>query len=234
MSEIWFEETLYPDPDILEELVEGVRDLNLKHQLGAVRKNIRIHMPRAQLLDSKQKESITGAKSDADYFLVRLGCEFDPDQKPRATFVNAYYFVYLWPEGNLFPKVYDLAPLSLDAGGPQVVSVKLSPAIKTVTGAEMSFGEIGTNVNIGRVAPIIRGFKGDDEMSPRWDMEHHGEAPIHGIRHFWLWLEIPKAMQHCFISCRGEGLLQTTAGKLLFVPKKRRFDHRHRIDLLAS
>ncbi len=233
MNEIWFEETLYPDPDALEELVEGVRDLNLKNQLGAVRKNIRIHMPRAQLLDSKQKKSIIGAKSNAHYFLVRLGCEFDPDKEPKATFVNAYFWVNLWPEGNLFPKVYDLAPLSLDAGKPQIISVKLGPSIKTIAGAGLSLGEVGTDVNIGQVAPIIRGFKGDDEMSPRWDMEHHREAPIYGIRHFWLWLEIPNTMQHCFISCRGEGYLQTTAGKLLFVPKKRRFDHRSRIDLLA-
>ena len=229
MSEIWFEESLVPDLDILESASKG--ESSEDRPPVTVSSSVRVNIPRTRILSTTEIGHMAMPTPNYKYLLVRLGCEFDPGPAARAehiSFDSAVFQVYIHASGPEMPRVYSLAPVEFDKGKPGNVKLKLEPSLTFVSGAGGSLGGIETDLAIGRVAPVVRGFTGKDERQPYWNLESHKEFPLYGLRHFWLILEAPPSTQDCYLSCRVEAFLTTILGRLFMRPAKREIEHRPR------
>jgi hypothetical protein len=127
-------------------------------------------------------------------------------------------------------------PTELRNGTPQAVKLKLEPSIEVASTVKVGLGSMETDVLAGQVAPSVVGFKGDHEIRPYWNLEDNNQAPLYGIRHFWLLLEAPKVSSHCFISCVILTTLQTVTGPIHLGPKQKNLTHRprYKIDFQAE
>lgn len=222
MTDMWFEEELLPDITSLAHInKKGIKLSEELSQMSRIRRRIRFHRIRNRLLNNEEVELVSMNNPAFYYLLVRLGCEFDPGRKAKATFESATFTVILRGNKEYNPHVHSLFPIEINKGESRTVAIKLGPSITAASGAGFSLGEVETNLQVGQVAPVLRGFAGEDEQTPYWVLEHHREALLFGIRHFWLLLEIPKLLSTFHIGCRVESYLQTRLGRLLMVPEKR-------------
>lgn len=225
MSNIWYEENIYPDINSL-----ATKDMS-KSPID-VSGIVRLHVPRWKLLTHQELHQMAVPNLNNKYILVRLGCEFDLDQHSKAFknhFESAVFQVFLHPDKDTKPRVYSLAPAEMDKGSSKNIKLKLEPSITFASGAGGSIGGVEQDITIGQVAPIIRGFKGKDEMQPYWNLQNHSESPLYGIRNFWLILETPLSVQGCYLSCRAEARLNTLLGNILLLPQKSIKEHRPRL-----
>jgi len=235
MSDIWFEENLEPDLSELAYATKGDPDATRKFL--KLSSPLRMNFPRSRALTSTEINHIAVPVTHCKYTLVKLGCEFDPGPAARAArlhFDSAVFQVFILANGNEKPRVYNLAPVEFDKGEPGNVKLKLEPSITLISGAGGSLGGIETDIAVGQVAPVVRGFKGKDDMQPYWNLESHKEYPLYGSRNFWLILEAPASVQECYLSCRVEGTLNTPLGRILMLPPQREVEHRPRYKLEFS
>jgi hypothetical protein len=228
MDEIWFEEELIPfdfDP-----LYKGDKDkyaeLIQKHNLKG---SVRLHIPRHRSLHVNELGNLKFERTGHSYILVKLGCEFDPGELARKRyigFVTATLTIYTWGEGKLNPLIFDLFPVNFDSGKGETVKLSFAPAITFVSGAGVSLGGIETD--IGEISPTIRGFKGKDEREPYWNLKHHRECPLYGIRNFWILVEMPPSLPKFSLVPVVEASLQTQLGPLKLGPKIKEIERRDR------
>lgn len=221
MPDLWFEEKLFPDPKSLEEL-DGGPGL---FRMGPTNFNsvIRIHIPRYRILTDSEKAKLLVPKLDCKYILVRLGIELDPSPNGKLAqekFDSALFQLFFQPIDNVNPRVYMLAPTELNDGKPESVKLKIEPSFSLLSGTSGSLGSIESDIQIGQVAPILRGFSGNNEMQPYWKLEGDPNAPLYGIRNFWLILEIPPEGRSCYLTCHAQGWLQTPYGKIFMHPAR--------------
>jgi hypothetical protein len=224
---IWMEEELFA-----EEAESGFEGKGITESVGAF---VRIYEPRVKALTSPEISSIDFTKPDHHYALVKLGCELDPGNEARrlkAGFSTARVSVPVWGDGKAYTRIFSLFPTSLKEGSPQTVKLKLEPSVEIASLVKVGVGSLETDILVGQVAPSTIGFKGDHEMRPYWNLQHVNQAPIYGMRDFWLLLEAPRAANHCFISCFIATTLQTTVGPIHLGPKNKDITHRprYRID----
>jgi hypothetical protein len=220
---IWIEEELFAEGS-----EGGFEREGTPKSVGAF---VRIHEPRVKILSSPDRSSIDFAKPDHHYALVKLGCELDPGnevRKLKAGFSAAKVSIPVWGDGKAYTKVFSLFPMNLSEGKPQAVKLKLEPTIGIASLVQVGLGSLETDILIGQVAPSIVGFKGEHEMRPYWNLQHHSQAPIYGMRDFWLLLEAPRISSYCFISCFIATTLQTAAGPVYLGPRKKDITHRPR------
>lgn len=220
---IWIEEELFAED--AGEVFES------RENVPTPKTFVRIYEPRVKNLSSAETRSIDFTKPDHHYAIVKLGCELDPGNDARqlkAGFSAAKVSVPVWGDGKTYTKVFSLFPVELRNGTPQAVKIKLEPTIEVASTVKVGLGSLETDVLVGQVAPSIVGFKGDHEMRPYWNLEHSNQAPLYGMRNFWLLLEAPKLASHCFISCVISTSLQTMAGPLHFGPKQKDITRRPR------
>jgi hypothetical protein len=228
-SEIWYEEMLEPQATSIDDLIEGVKDYRIRESLSGLQGKIRIHIPRWKLIEKTDDQSFS--QVGKHYYMIRLGCEFDPGRRSSMQFVEAKFSVFIWGENNNHPRVHLLAPLELNEGGSRIVSLKLGPSITFPSQTSLSIGEIGTNLEIGQIAPVVRGFAGEFERQPYWVLKGHRNAPLYGLRHFWLIVETANNSLDFYISTRVEVYIQTKLGRLLLRPKKQDFTSRPRFTI---
>lgn len=222
---IWFEEELVAEP--VGEGFESSQESSEEYPKASVR----IYEPRVKILDASDANSINFTKPDHHYAVVKLGCELDPGNDARqlkAGFTAAKVLVPLWGDGTTYTKVFSLFPVELRTGTPQAVKLKLEPAIEVASTVKVGLGSMEIDVLVGQVAPSIVGFRGEHEMRPYWNLESSNQAPLYGMRNFWLLLEAPKLSSHCFISCVITTSLQAAVGSFHFGPKLKDIAHRPR------
>jgi hypothetical protein len=229
MSDIWFRDELTPDPESLDNLLAGVKSQTDRAQLAALRRTIVVYEPRIRKLDQAAMQRLAVSSAEYHYAVVRLGCEFDPDVEHRSTkigFESASFAAYFQGNTGMPPRVYALAPEAIDKGKPGVVKLKFEPKFSIAKLVEISPGSIEHDIDVGRVAAIVRGFKGSDESEPRWELADHREAPLYGIRHFWLCLEVPKTL--VTLTCRVivDGVIPTKLGGLTMRTSMREYQLR--------
>jgi hypothetical protein len=221
MTEIWYEDELVPSENWLDTLKLTKSPMNSAYLENPPKGIIRLHMPQELHLTASDK--IQFRRSGYKYVLVRLGCEFDPGEEARSAnfgFISAKFSIPIFGEGDNFPRVHSLFPLELNRGKPDTAKIKFEPAITLISGASVSLGSIEKDIAFGQVAPIVRGFKGDDEHAPYWNLEHHREAPLYGLRHFWMLLEIPPTIENCYLMPVAEAELQGKIGPILLKSRK--------------
>lgn len=192
---------------------------------------VRINEPKVKILSSSEISSIDFTRPDCHYVVVKVGCELDPGNESRwfkAGFSAAKICVPIWGDGKGTIKVFAIFPIDMNEGTSQVVKLKLDPSIEVASVISASLGSIETDILIGQIAPSVVGFKGEHEMRPYWNLQHHSQAPIYGIRNFWLLLEAPLMSKYCFISCYIVTALQTAIGPMYFGPKHKNITHSRR------
>lgn len=197
--ETWFEEELTADDATLAGVEKSIASNAIEKAIidtkRIVRGIVRVDQPRWRKLSSDEHNFLT-AGTPADYYLVRLGFQFDfPSEaeiyNPR--FVFARCEAAIWPEQDdqPAPVVYDLYPKSLtDGDKPKQVSLKFAPKITVATAVEVSGPEVGLSWEQGFVEPSCMGFPGEQEQRPYWTLRPKSKSLI-GPRHFWMVVEVP-------------------------------------------
>lgn len=232
-DKFWFEEELLADPESVEALVgSGAKSQDEAKKLRVIKRTVRLHLPRHEVLESEAVRKLPVSNARYHYVVVRLGCEFDPTEVRPASFQSAKLTAWIGTDGKAQPRVHSLAPVEMTAGRPGSIKLKLEPSL-TLDKYGGSLGGIETDILVGQVAPVVRGFAGENEREPYWNLEHHREALLYGLRHFWLLLEAPPGTNQIHIGCLVQGWLQTALGRLLLIPaEKRRLERpRHTITL---
>jgi hypothetical protein len=222
---IWFEEELFSEASQDSLGTKGTESA------GSFSSFVRVYEPREKILNSEEINSIPLAKPNHHYAIVKIGCELDPGNDARAAkagFTSAKVSVPIWGDGKNPTKVFSLFPIEINRGVPQSVKLKIEPTISVASVLEVGLGSLEADILIGQVAPSIVGFKGDYEMRPYWNLKHKRQAPLYGMRDFWLLLEAPEPSNHCYISCIIVSSLQTPAGLVSLGPKQKNIEHRPR------
>lgn len=235
MSDIWYEEPLAPT---LESVVEVTRTFRSAAERAAsateidqkARGTVRVHQPRWSRVEEIGKLATAGRA--AAYYQVRLGFEFDLPREARdagAQFVSARCETYLWSASSSAaqPSVYELFPRDLYEGEQRVVSVELGPELK-VGDASGSLGKISTDLRLGQIEPVIVGWFGAAEREPRWELRPQSKALL-GVRHLWLWIEVPYECSGVRLAVRADGDIQTRFGPIPVGPKERVWDKRQSV-----
>jgi hypothetical protein len=211
-SMIWYEEELLP-PDNLQEITRGAKDPTLISELSKCK--IRIYRPQERIIGPSEK--LAFRRPEHNYILIKLGCEFDPGEKAREArfgFLSAKITVFLLGQENLHPRVYDLYPAVIDQGKPDTVKLKLEPSFTLVSGAGGSLGGIETDISVGQIDPVVRGFKGEEERCPYWNLQHFRTAPLYGVRQFWLVVEVPEKLETFRVIPLVEAKMQSKFGPI--------------------
>ena len=223
MSTLWFEDELQPSIEEIEAQArtKEERDATISELRKAARGIVRAHEPRWEKLG---EPPLTSGKSSI-LWKVRLRFEFEPKTE-NAHFIFARCNTYLraLQPAEPLPAAYDMYPQNLFEGKPETVSLKFGPSLK-IAGVEASLGEIGSEINVGEVAPIVVGFLGEDARSPYWEIKPRGH-PLIGFRTFWLVLEQPEGCTGIRLSALVEGVIQTYWGPFPVYPKELAWDNR--------
>lgn len=223
--DIWFEEELLPD--YTGESFES-RDI------PPIKASVRIYEPKYKTLSSTEVNSLKFTKPNHHYVIVKLGCELDPGIEARQIkvgFASAKVSIPIWGDGKTYTKVFSLFPIEFRNGNPQSVKLKLEPTVEVASAVKIGLGSVETDVLVGQIAPSAIGFKGDHEMRPYWNLEHHTQAPLYGMRNFWLLLEAPSLATHCFVSCIVETTLDILAGPFRLGPIQKDINRRLRFKI---
>lgn len=231
MTDIWFEDELVPDMQLLNEMLEGsMGDTQDElEQIEKLRRTISVHTPYWRVLDDAIVRDMAVADQNKTYMLMRLWCDFDTEsasQKKPFGFESAKIGFSLWSDEQCFrsvpaqelvvhPKVFALQPTNINSGKPTPMKLQLGPTITLASGMGFSAGGVELNINVGEVAPVVHGFAGEDERNPYWKLNHHREAPLYGSRHFWLVLELHPSLKQFYIECNYEAALRIKGNVLL-------------------
>lgn len=163
------------------------------------------------------------------YFQVRLGFEYDlpreaRDAGSRFSFVVCSARLWSTAAEDPQPSVYELWPRDLYEGKPRQVRVELGPEIK-VGEVGGSLGKITTDLQIGRVAPVIVAFKGSGQREPRWELTPQ-ERELIGMLNVWLWVELPQGCDGARLAMRVDGDVETRLGPIPIRPKWKTWQER--------
>ena len=164
----------------------------------------------------------------ARYFKTRLVYEFEI---PRVSFDKGARFVYancaarLWAAGGqALPEVYDVFPKDLFGASRERVSLKFGPEI-TVDKVGVSVGEIGTEVAVGQIAPVMVGYFGDEKREPHWELRPKTKSLL-GRQYLWLALRLPQGCARIRLASRVEADIQTQFGPISVGLKGTLWDNR--------
>jgi hypothetical protein len=193
---------------------QGITPQQIQQLHVQARSIIRVYNPDVKKLGSAKP--ITGR--EGTLWRVSLHFEFAPLSK-ELRFVFALCEAYLerLQDDDMEPKVYELYPGHLYEDETQMASLKFDPGIK-VAGVEASIGEINAEMNVGRVARVTSGFRGQDGRNPHWRLRPKKYALV-GMRDFFLAVEQPAKCTGIVLRVRAEGTIQTYWGPIAVGPK---------------
>lgn len=235
MEELWFEDELSLSEEALEAVsgslakkLKGERKVISAEVARQARGIVRALKPDWAPLSTEETKNILASSQPGRYFKVRLVYEFEI---PRANFDQGARFVYsnceahLWAAGGQAqPEVYDVFPMDIYEGEPQKVSLKFGPEI-TVDKVGVSVGEIGTEIAVGQIAPVMVGFFGDEKREPHWELRPKTKS-LHGRQYFWLTLSCPQGCEGIRLASRVTADIQTQFGPIGVGPKDTLWDNR--------
>ena len=235
MSEFWYEDELSVSDQALggvskkiarsiKSEVQPVSD-ELAH---AARGIVRAQKPDWKLLKPAEMKNVLDSGQKGRFFKVRLVFEFEI---PKKNFDRGARFVYARCDaairsmgGPFLPEVYDIYPQDLYEGEQQKVSLKFGPSI-TVDKVGASIGEIGTDVALGQIAPVVVGYFGDQKQEPHWELRPRSRSLL-GRQYLWLVLSLPEGCQGIRLFSRVEADVQTKFGPISVGPKNTAWDDR--------
>jgi hypothetical protein len=235
MSEFWYEDELSIAEPVLNGLSKKIaRSLKSEAQpvadelAQAGRGVVRAHKPDWKELKAAEMKNLLDSGQKPRLFKVRLVFEFEI---PKKNFDRGARFVYAHCQaairslgGPFLPEVYDLYPQELYEGEQQKVSLKFGPSI-TIGKVGASLGEIGLDIALGQVAPVVVGYFGDQKQDPHWELRPRSKSLL-GRQYLWLVLSMPEGCQGIRLSSRVDAEIQTKFGPVPVGPKTSAWDDR--------
>jgi hypothetical protein len=227
-------EELTPTEEAIQEVAKAYRGTSKGATPNEVQESargaVRTHKPDPKRLTDLSKII---AAPNAQYFLVRLGFEFEIDAESRKagarySFVRFTALLQSVERVDAAPRVYDLYPKDLYEGEPRVVKVELGPELSAkAPGASLnaSLGTLSSDIQIGTVSPAIVAYKGRGEREPRWELMPKQKELI-GMRNTWLVVEVPDECKGARLTVRVEGDIETKWGPIPVAQKERVWENR--------
>lgn len=177
----------------------------------------------------------SGKLAQGTLFLIRLGMELNVESEKHKLdwgYQKAWFRTSLYaPDSNVQPRVLDIYPQRIYAGGSQIVQVKAEPSLKITSMVEASLGSISTDLQVGLVTPVTLGFFGEEERKPYWELQEK-EKPIRGAYHFWALVDQSTGCGDIYLEILGEGNLCTTLLTIPVGPTVREWRRRKRVNLM--
>ena len=235
MSELWFEDELSVSDLALSGVSKKIaRSIKSDFQpvsdelAQAARGIVRAQKPDWKLLKASEMKTALTSGQKVRFFKVRLVFEFEI---PKKNFDRGARFVYARCSavvrsmgGPFLPEVYDLYPQDFYEGEQQKVSLKFSPSI-TVDKVGTSIGEVGTDIALGQIAPVMAGYFGDDKLEPHWELRPRSKSLL-GRQYLWLVLSLPEGCEGIRLAARVDADIQTKFGPISVGPKNTAWDER--------
>lgn len=235
MDKLWFEEELSLADQVIDEVSKKIAESikgpvqqisrDLIHEAHGI---VRAHKPDWAPLTPEESKNVLASGHNLRLFKVRLIFEFEilkenVDRGVRIT--SACCEANIRPvAGASQPEIYDLFPKDLYEGEPQKVSLKFAPEI-TVDKIGVSVGEIGADIVVGQVTPVIVGYFGDKKQEPHWDLRPQSKSLL-GRQYLWLVISLPEGCDGIRLACRAEADIQTKFGPIAIGPKQMVWDNR--------
>jgi hypothetical protein len=235
MSELWFEDEL----SVSDKTLAGVSKKIARAIKGeiqpvsdelaqAARGMVRAQKPDWKQLKPAEMKNMLTSGLKPRLFKVRLVFEFEI---PKKNFDRGARFVYARCDaairsmgGPFLPEVYDLYPQDYYEGEQQKVSLKFGPSI-TVDKVGASIGEIGTDIALGQITPVIVGYFGDNKQEPHWELRPKSKSLL-GRQYLWLVLSLPEGCDGIQLTSRVGADIQTKFGPISVGPKELAWDNR--------
>ncbi|RMF26399.1 MAG: hypothetical protein D6756_03795 [Cyanobacteria bacterium J083] len=236
MEDLWFEEELVPNESTIEEVVKSSpsKDSEINQQVRSEMRGIlRVNRPRGRQLNQQEKDSLLMSGKKADFYLVRLGFQFDITPKAREhgyCFVEGRCSARLDPaqSGQPQPTVYEVIPRDHYKGKPCMMGVKISPTIQLGM-IQAEIGEVSQEISVGYVETEIVGWSGDNECEPYWELRPQSHN-LKGERHLWLIVEAPLGCSGVLLGAKAEGILRSRLFGLFHVgPRISHWNKRRKI-----
>ncbi|MBK9007473.1 MAG: hypothetical protein IPM31_10825 [Anaerolineae bacterium] len=222
MDDYWYEEELVPiEPEFNEVTKSTEKERQATPKARGV---VRIDKPRWKKLDDESSYEWLTSGSKSEFYLVRLGFQFDVLEKAReqgVKFIFARCSAFLRSESieQLQPTVYEMVPRDLHEGESHVVKLEIAPQIK-LGNTSFAFGEASTDLSLGSIEPVTVGWPGKDEREPYWELRPKNKTLI-GVRHLWLVIEAPIGCGGIRLATRVEGDLKSYFGIISVGPISR-------------
>lgn len=228
MTSIWYEDTLEPTDDDLDQSVRGQAKEGLTPDeiKQSARLTVKVHQPLFDRLAPPNPER---------WWRVKLRYEFAPLTQGWCTiFADCQVYVMPLARGEPVPIIRDIYPRLTYESEPQTIELTFGPEISVISATKVKIGEISTTVQFGQVMPATVGFIETpiDAREPRRDSaasHWHLRAdryPIIGLRDFWLALEQPAGCSGISLLARVDATLQRSLLSIHVGPKLTASDSR--------
>jgi hypothetical protein len=179
--------------------------------------------PAEQAMEGETGKKWTPPPGDRRYTLLRLACSLHPPGDSRARYTEATLTAYLRPRHGAGTVVaHDLYPRRLTAETQGKVTVGLGPDLKFAQLFEASLFEVGAEIEIHKVFPVVQGY-GLGESRPYWQFAHHGANPLLGCQSVYAVLDAPADASGVRLSVELVATLETRYGPIhLGLPEEAR------------
>jgi hypothetical protein len=147
--------------------------------------------PAEQAVKGETGKEWTPPAGDRRYTLLRLACTLHPPGEPRARYTGATLNTYLRPRYGAGSVVaHDLHPQRLSADQQATYTLGLGPDLKFAQLFEASMFELGGEIEVRKVFPVVQGY-GLGESNPYWQFAHHPAHPLQGCQCVYAVLDAP-------------------------------------------
>ena len=150
--------------------------------------------PAEQAMEGETGKEWTPPTGDRRYTLLRLACTFHPPVEARTLYKEATLTAYLRPRHSGVAGTvvaHDLYPQRLTADDKGKFTIGLGPDLKFAGVLDVSLLEVGAEIEVHKVFPVIQGY-GLGESRPYWQFAHHEARPLLGCQSVYAVLDAPE------------------------------------------
>jgi len=170
--------------------------------------------PAEQAMEGETGKKWTPPTGDRRYTLLRLACTLHPPAEVRTLYKEATLTAYLRPRHDAGRVVaHDLYPQRLTAEEKGTFKVGLGPDLKFAGLVDVSLLEVGAEIEVHKVFPVIQGY-GLGESRPYWQFAHHEARPLLGCQSVYAVLDAPQEAGGVRLSLELVATLETRWGPI--------------------
>jgi hypothetical protein len=172
--------------------------------------------PAEQAMEGETGQKWTPPAGDRRYTLLRLACTLHPPVEARTFHKEATLTAYLRPRHSGVAGTvvaHDLYPQRLTADDKGKFTIGLGPDLKFTPAFEASLFEVGAEIEVHKVFPVIQGY-GLGESHPYWQFAHHEARPLLGCQSVYAVLDAPQEAGGVRLSLELVATLETRWGPI--------------------
>jgi len=174
--------------------------------------------PAGQAVADQTGQVWSPPSAERAYTLVRLACTLHPPALARSRYSQARLTAYLRPKtgpGSVI--AHDLYPQRVEADSRRKYTVSLGPELKFAELVDLSLGEVGAEIEVRQVFPVIQGY-GLAESRPYWDFGRHASHPLLGSQSVYFVAAAPREAGGFRLTLELAATLETRFGPVRLAP----------------